>query len=184
MAEFQKIMTPIFRVAFPEVFQPRGFEGGEPKFSVTMLFDSDADLSEMKKLAKAASGDKWSKKKTPKNLKDPFRDGDDVEWDGFAGTTFVRATSKFQPGIVGRDASKALIRTEDFYAGCYARATVNAFAYDTAGNKGVAFGLQNLQFLKHGDPFTGRTNAEEDFDSLPDEDDEDSASGDEAPFDD
>lgn len=185
MAEFQKIMTPKFRVAFPEVFTPRAFQSGqEPKYSVTMLFDGDADLAALKQMAKDVAAEKWPGKKLPKGLKSPFRDGDEVEWDGFAGCTFVRATSKYQPGIVGRDASRAIVKAEEFYAGCYARATVNCFAYDTAGNKGVAFGLQNIQFLEHGEPFTGRTNAEDDFDSLPDLEEGESASGEEELFDD
>lgn len=178
-----KIMTPEFRVAFPSVFQPRSFDGGDAKYTVTMLFPKDADLGILREAAKQAMLERWpSKDKRPKKLKNPFLDGDEVEWDGFEGCTFIRATSKFAPGIIDR-AKKPITTEERFYAGCYARATVNAFAYDTAGNRGVAFGLQNLQFLRDGEPFSGRTKAEDDFDSLPDADDGESASGEETPFD-
>ena len=43
-----------------------------------------------------------------------------------------------------------------------------AYGYDKAGNKGVAFGLQNLQKLGDGERFSGRTAAEDDFDSVDD----------------
>jgi hypothetical protein len=40
---------------------------------------------------------------------------------------------------------------------------VTAYAYDKAGNRGVAFGLQNIQKLKDGEAFDGRSKPEDDF---------------------
>jgi hypothetical protein len=92
-----------------------------------------------------------------------------VAWDGFAGHIFARASSLYAPGVVDRQ-RQPIITADGFYSGCHARATVNAFTYDTMGNQGVSFGLQNLQFVKDDEPFTGRSAPEEDFDELPDED--------------
>jgi len=72
-----------------------------------------------------------------------------------------------QPGIVDQTLNR-IISEDDYYSGCYSRATVTAYGYDKAGNKGVAFGLQNLQKLGDGDRFSGRTAAEDDFDSVDD----------------
>jgi hypothetical protein len=159
-------MTPEFRASFPNVFTARSdFDGQEPKFSIVMLFDKKTDISALKKLCEQAVKEKWGDK-VPKNLRSPFRDGDTdkPDMDGYAGCVFVRASSKGRPGLV--DASVTpIVNQEDFYAGCYARATVNAFAYDKAGNQGVAFGLQNVQKLRDGEPFSGRTKAEDDFDA-------------------
>ena len=47
---------------------------------------------------------------------------------------------------------------------------MNVFTYEVQGSKGVTFGLQNIQFLRDDEPFTGRTSGEDDFDELPDED--------------
>jgi hypothetical protein len=70
-----------------------------------------------------------------------------------------------QPGLV--DASlQRIISEQDFYSGCYARATITAYGYDKAGNVGVAFGLQNVQKLRDGEAFSGRTAAENDFDAV------------------
>jgi hypothetical protein len=59
-----------------------------------------------------------------------------------------------------------IINEADFYPGCYARATVRPFWYDTAGNKGVAFGLQNIQKLADGEPLGGRVVASKEFEPV------------------
>ena len=89
------------------------------------------------------------------------------ELEGYEGMVFASATSKMQPGIVDQTLNR-IISEDDYYSGCYSRATVTAYGYDKAGNKGVAFGLQNLQKLGDGDRFSGRTAAEDDFDSVDD----------------
>lgn len=166
----KKVMTPKFRVSFPSVFKARAdFEGQEPKFSIVMLFDKATDISALKQLAQSVVLEKWGpdKAKWPQNLRSPFRDGD-VEGngkDGYTGVIFVRASSKTRPGLVDQEKVQ-ILEESDFYGGCYARATINAFAYDKAGNKGVAFGLQNIQKLADGEPFSGRTKAEDDFDAV------------------
>jgi hypothetical protein len=163
----KKVMTPEFRVSFPNVFQPRSaFDGQEAKYSIVMLFSKKTDISALKKLAQAVAREKWGDK-IPKGMRNPFRDGD-VEkegMDGYAGCVFVTASSKTKPGLVDQSV-QPIITGDDFYAGCYARATVNAFAYDRAGNVGVSFGLQNIQKLRDGEPFSGRTKAEDEFSAV------------------
>lgn len=163
----EKVLTPKFRVSFPAVFVPRSaMDGAEPKYSVVMLFPKEVDLSKLKAIAKQAVTEKWGDK-VPKDLRSPFRDGDDKEMDGYAGQIFITASSKMKPGLVN-GAREPIIDAGEFYAGCYARATVNAYAYDRNGNRGVAFGLQNIQKLEEGEPFSGRTKPEDDFDAVGD----------------
>jgi hypothetical protein len=164
----KKVMTPEFRVSFPSIFKARAFaEGMEPKFSLVMLFDKKTDLSALKKLAAEAVAEKWpDKAKRPKNLKNPFRDGSErSDTDGYEGCIFVAASSKQKPGIVDANV-QPIISEEDFYAGCYARATVTCYAYSQMGNNGVAFGLQNVQKLRDGNPFSGKSKAEDDFEAV------------------
>lgn len=161
-----KVLTPEFRVSFPSVFQAKSnFDGQEPKYSIVMLFPKTADLSRLKAIAKQALDEKWPGDKKPKNLRTPLRDGDEKELEGYAGHIFINCSTKLKPGIVNANRDP-IISPDEFYAGCYARATVNAYAYDTAGNAGVAFGLQNIQKLRDGEPFSGRTKAEDDFDAV------------------
>lgn len=172
----RKCTTPKFRVSFPTVFKPKSFKGGDPKYGLTMLFDKKTDLKAMKEAAKNAGIEKfgpvenWPKdKKTGKTkLKMPFRDGDDERdnLDGFAGCIFVNATSKSPPQVIDKDGRTPLTSEVDFYAGCYARATLIAFGFDNEGSKGIAFALQNLQKWEDGESFSGRPSAEEDFEPL------------------
>ena len=169
----KKITTGEFRVSYANVFEPTKFEGQTPKYGVTMLFPKGTDLSPMKKLAQEALNEKWpDKSKRPKGLRNPFRDGDTEkpDVDGYAGMTFVRANSKQKPGVVDRQRNP-IFTEEEFYSGCYARATLTAYAYDHAGNRGVAFGLQNLQKLRDGEEFSGRAKAEDDFEVYEDDSD-------------
>jgi hypothetical protein len=57
---------------------------------------------------------------------------------------------------------------EDFYAGCWARASVNPYAFDKIG-KGVAIGLGNIKKLSDDESFEGFTSAEDDFGDEPEE---------------
>ena len=169
------IMTPEFRVSFPAVFKARSSksdddgDAGTPKYGITMLFAKDADLSKLKAAAQAAAKEKWGDK-IPKNLRTPFRDQGDKGLEGYVeGAVFINATSLQKPGLVDRNREDIIDETE-FYAGCYARATLRAFAYDKKGNKGVAFGLNNVQKLRDGESLSGRTRAQDDFaDDLPEE---------------
>lgn len=161
--------TPEFRVSFPAVFQAKSAaEGQEPKFSITMLFPKTTDITPLKNAVAAAIREKWGDDKTkwPKGMRLPFRDGAEKDYEGYADTTFCTASSKMRPGLVARDMTP-IISPEEFYGGCYARATIAAFAYDKAGNKGVSWGLRNIQKIKDGEPFSGRSKPEADFEPIP-----------------
>lgn len=167
----EPIVTPKFRVSFPQVFEPKAYQGQDPKYSLTMLFGEDADLGKLKAAAKAAVVEKYGDK-VPKNFKTPFRKGEEKDHlDGYEeGITFVRATSTVEPEVVDRG-KEPLTSQRDFYAGCYARAIVVPFCYDTAGNKGVSFGLRSVQKIADGAPFGAGGSLVDEFDELPDEDD-------------
>lgn len=164
------IITPEFRVSYPYVFRPnKPMEANqEPKFSVTMLFPKDTDLSKLKQAAEQAAIEKWGAGKAPKNLRSPFRDQGEKESEGYVpGAIFITATSKQKPGLID-GANNDIVDETQFYAGCYARASIRAFAYDKAGNKGVAFGLQNIQKLRDGESLSGRMKAQAEFEPVAD----------------
>ena len=171
----KKIVTPIFRVSFPHVFEARAAMGeGEPKFGLTAVFDpknfSTKDKERwkaMQALANEVCMAKFKKKLNdlPANFKKPVRDGAEKEGlAGFgAGLLFSNLTTKFKPGIVDKDGKTKIIDdNEAFYPGCFARATITCYAYENKG-KGVAFGLMNLQKVADGARLDSRTDAEDDF---------------------
>ena len=159
----KKILTPKFRVAFPNVFKPKLNQQNEPKYGLVMLFDKNTDISELKELADEVAREKWPKG-VPTDLRSPFRDGNEKadKYDGFKDTIAVTANSNYKPGLVNQNVEE-IINQEDFYSGCYARATVNAYAYEKLGNRGVSFSVQNIQKLDDGEYLGGKSNPKDDF---------------------
>jgi hypothetical protein len=66
-----------------------------------------------------------------------------------------------------------ILDSSEVYSGCYARVSINAFAYNTNGNRGISFGLNHVQKTRDGDFLGGRTRAEDDFEALEDADSDD-----------
>lgn len=162
------VLTPEFRASFVYVFTPQKSDDPtkKPKYSVTMLFPKNADLSLLKKAVQDVMVEKFGQDKAKwPLLRSPFRDQKDKadKYKGYEpGCICITATSIDQPGVVDANVQR-IINPSEFYSGCYAVATVNAFYYDNKGNKGVAFGLRNLQKTREGDPLGNRSNPESDF---------------------
>lgn len=158
---------------------------GKMEFSVMAAFPPGTDLTVLKKMAFEACVKKWGadKAKWPaKNpvtgqggVRSPFRDqaerGKISEETGalvlpaglVAGAIFCNFKSEQKPGVVDENVQD-IIDTSKLYSGVWLRATVNAYAYDNKGNAGVAFGLNNVQKIKDGEPLGGnRTRATDDF---------------------
>ena len=90
-----RLVTPKATLSFPHLFLPQAAaQGAEPKYSASLIFDSGADLSELKKAANDAVIEKWPDLKTrPKTLKSPFRDGAEKELEGYgAGKVFINCS--------------------------------------------------------------------------------------------
>ena len=64
-----------------------------------------------------------------------------------------------------------ILDTSELYSGIYGRASINFYAFNTNGNKGIACGLNNLQKLRDGEPLGGKSRAEDDFSDDDDDDD-------------
>lgn len=163
-----KVTTGKVRLSFTHIFEPSAMEGQEPKYSTAILIPkADTDtlnaIKEAVELAKKNGASKWGGK-VPPNLKTPLRDGDIEKPDdeNYVGHYFLNASSKNKPGVVDANVQPVLDATE-VYSGCYARLTLNFYAYNASGNKGVAAGLGNVQKLAEGEPLGGFTRAEDDF---------------------
>jgi len=65
--------------------------------------------------------------------------------------------------VLGKNALVQITDEEEVYSGCYGYASVNFFAFNTAGNKGVAAGLNNVLKTRDGDYLGSRVSAEADF---------------------
>lgn len=182
--EFLKVMSPKFRLAFPNLFTPQdGKKESDPKrYGMTMLFDKNVDLSKLEKACvkqcEAFFGkEKFAKLRKNPNFKWPFRDGnvERDEYNGFENTIFITASAradKHKPGIVDRD-REDIIDPSEIYSGCYCRATLSVYAYDNESN-GVSFGVVNVQKLADGEPLgTAKASAADDFEDDFEDDDDD-----------
>ncbi len=163
-----KIITPPARLSFPWLFEPQQplQVGGKPMFSAVLLFPKSTDLSVLKAAIIAARDAKWpDPTKRPKGLRNPLRDGAEKDLDGYKDCFFLSAKSLMRPGVVD-EGVKAILDPTVIYAGCWVRASLSVYGYDKAGNKGVAFGLQNIQKLKDDAPFGSRAKPEDDFEAV------------------
>lgn len=70
-----------------------------------------------------------------------------------------------QPARANGQHPPTLIDASKIYAGSIVKASIDPFCYEVDGNKGVTFGLGNIQFVRDGDRLDNRTFAQDDFDS-------------------
>lgn len=165
------VLTPKFRVSYPNVFRPRKNElNGKEEYSVVALFPKGTDLTVLKKAVNDALESKFGKEKAkwPKKLKLPFKDqgakkktnaeGKEVLPSGYEdGAIYLDLKNTRRPTVVDQKVQD-IIDEKTFYPGCWARATVNIFAYDTAGNKGASISFSGIQKVAEGEPLGGGSN--------------------------
>lgn len=156
--------TPRFRGSYINVFKARKNDlNGKDEYSVVALFPKGADLSALKKAANDAIVEKLGADKTkwPKGLRSPFRDQAEREKDGKlpdgheAGAIFINLKSTEKPGIVDANVQD-ILEERQVYSGAWFIANIRPYYYDQKGNKGVSFGLLNLQKVADGDPLGGK----------------------------
>ncbi|MGV8846404.1 DUF2815 family protein [Tessaracoccus sp.] len=175
-----KVITGKARTSYCHVLEAYSNSPDQaPKFSTVLLIPK-SDKTTMKKLREAQAnalknGEKTVfKGKIPANWGDTIHDGDedaDLERNPeYAGCWYLSVSAKTRPGVVDQ-ALNPITDTTEMYSGCYVRASLNAFAYSQSGNKGVSFGLNNIQKMADGEPLGGRSRAEDDFEELDSEDD-------------
>ena len=169
-----KVITGVkTRWSYANVWQAKSINGGTPKYSVSLIIPkSDAKtVAAVKNAIQAAYEEGQSKLKGNSKsvpaltaIKNPLRDGDVERPDdaAYKDCYFINANSATAPGIV--DASRnPIIEHSEVYSGVYGRASINFYAFNSNGNRGIACGLNNLQKISDGEPLGGKTRAEDDF---------------------
>jgi hypothetical protein len=164
------------RFSYAHVFAPKTNEDGKPgKYAVCIIIPKEdkqavklvQDAIEAAKLK--GKSEKWGGK-IPANVKTCLRDGDiDREDDeAFADSWFINTSSNNKPGVkvLGDGSIEDALGEDDFYSGCYGAVTINFFAYENSGNKGVGAGLNNVIKTRDGERLAGGRSADEDFSDL------------------
>ncbi len=166
-----KVITGKVRFSYANVFEPKSINGSIPKYSISLLIpkDDEKTLSKIKQAienAKKVGVTKYGSK-LPANAKMPLRDGDTERPDDevYKGHYFINANSNDKPGILNKF-KIAITDPEEFYSGCYGYASINFYAFNANGNKGIACGLNNLMKIEDGERLGGKLSAETDFETI------------------
>ena len=169
------------RWSYANVWEAKSINGGTPKFSVSLIIPKTDTVTVQKIKAAIQAAYEEGQAKLKGNgrtvphltaIKTPLRDGDLERPDdeAYKNAYFINANSATAPGIVDADRQPILERSE-VYSGVYGRASINLYAFNSNGNKGIACGLNNLQKIRDGEPLGGKSRAEDDFATTDDEDD-------------
>lgn len=164
------------RLSYFHGWEPTSINGGPERYSVSVLIPKD-DKETIKAINDAVDAAieegiaKFGGKKPNKvAIKLPLRDGDtEREDEAYAGHWFINANSKTAPQIVDK-AVKPILDRDEVYSGCYARVSLNFYAFNSNGNKGIACGLGNIQKIRDGESLGGRSSAADDFSTEEDDD--------------
>ena len=169
-----KVITGVkTRWSYANVWQAKSINGGAPKYSVSLIIPkSDTKtVTAVKNAIQAAYEEGQSKLKGNSKsvpaltaIKTPLRDGDAERPDdeAYKDSYFINANSATAPGIVDA-ARNPIIEHSEVYSGVYGRASINFYAFNSNGNRGIACGLNNLQKISDGEHLGGKTRAEDDF---------------------
>lgn len=170
--ESTRVVTGVVRLSYAHIWQPQSFNGGTPKYSVSIIIPK-SNRTTIEKIERAiaaayreGSGKlKGSGRSVPplSALKTPLRDGDLERPDdeAYANAFFLNATSNRAPQIVDLD-RREINDESEVYSGVYARVSLNFYAFSVNGNRGIAAGLNNIQKVRDGEPLGGAT-AQQDF---------------------
>ena len=169
-----KCLTGVVRLSYAHLNEPYSNNGGEAKYGVTLLIPksdvatkADFDAA-IESAAQNGTRDKWNGVRPPV-LAIPLYDGDGVRPSGEAfgeeckGHWVITASSKTKPEVVHVSNINVPLAPTDVYSGMFARVTVNFFAYNANGKKGIGCGLGNVLKIDDGEPLGGHTNAATDF---------------------
>lgn len=172
-----EFVTGEVRIKWPRVFVP---DEETKKYSVTCLLpkSNTAVKARIDAAIRAATQEgsiKHWKGTIPPNLPNPVWDGDGKTSKGedypehcHGCWVFTASTDskKFPaPRVVDKNLKPIdALRASEIYSGAYATVLINAYAYDSHGNRGIAFGLDSIQKLRDGEVITGaRTSLAEAF---------------------
>lgn len=172
-----KMILKNVRLSYANLFEARENKSGDLRYSTALLIPKDhPQVDDLKaaidKEGEEKFGKKWAsmaKKSYP--LHDADEDGKAEDDPNYEGMYYINTSSKRQPQVVDRQVQK-IFDDSEIWSGCYANVSIAVFPFDVPENKGVSFGLNNVQKMKEGERLGGAPNADEEFEAM-DDDDED-----------
>lgn len=168
-----KVKLTNVRVSFPSLFRKAQFNGEETKYEATFLLNKEehaATIAEIEKhIQDKIKNDLKGAKIGPDKI--CLKDGDEIDYDGYAGHMSIKASNNKRPKVIDRDKSPLTEDDDKLYAGCYVNAVIELWTQNNSWGKRINANLLGVQFAKDGEPFAaGETASDDDF---PDFDDDD-----------
>lgn len=182
------MLSPEARLSYPALFTPKPPYGRpnapqeEWKYECTLLVPKTetAFMEDLKRTVELAvqeavadNGPRGWNGLRPPQIDTPVQDGDlprksgEPRPDNEKGMWIIKLKGKRKPQVRSAVNIKGQDLTEvECYPGCWVRATFNVGTYNTAGNKGVTFYLNNILKTRDDESFSGSTSAESDFAGL------------------
>jgi len=174
-----KFVSPEIRSSFPHLVKPAEEKFGS-KFSVSLGLpkDNEEAVEALFEVIRNAAENKWGPKapeQVGNSIKIFVEDCDELEKykddPVYKGCLKFSAKSDRRPGLVDPKLNPvALEDIEDFfYPGAIVRVSVTAYGTETGGSRTIAFGLNNVMFVRDGERIGGGSKAEDDFADYKDE---------------
>jgi len=170
-----KIKLNNVRLSFPALFRKAVFNGEETKYEATFLLNKEEHAAKIKEIDGAIKAKLKDDLKGAKLGPDKicFKDGDEIDYDGYAGHMSIKASSNDRPMVIDRNKSPLTEDDQKIYAGCYVNAIVELWAQNNQWGKRVNCNLLAVQFFKDGEPFGDGIRASvDDFDAFGDDEDD------------
>ncbi len=168
-----KITLKNVRLSFPSLFHKAVFDGKEGKYEATFLLDKSDEKTHKAVEDAIDAAIKEAKIKVPSD-KRCLKDGDDSEYDGYAGMWSIKASQSSRPTVIDRGKSPLTEDDDVIYAGCYVNAIIDIWIQNNQFGKRANANLFGVQFVKGGEAFGRKVeDVTDEFDELDDDDDDD-----------
>ena len=161
-----KIMLKNVRLSFPSLFKRSEFNGEQGKFEATLLLDKSDTKTYDQVMAAIDEALKEAKVKIPKD-KWCVKDGDDIDYDGYANTWAIKASNNSRPLLIDKDKAQLAGDDGQLYAGCYVNAQISIWIMNNNYGKRVLANVYGVQHIKDGEHFgSDNTSDVDDFDAF------------------
>lgn len=176
-----QLYLPNIRISYPTLFTPRAVRPGDtPKFGAQLMIPVDAPADPRNQVPGntlieqiwGARHQIWQAEfggveitNPQKEL--PFKDGNTLaqKHPEYVGYWILSANSRNKPHTVDENV-QPIIDESKIYAGCFVNASVGLFSYENMG-KGIACGLNGVQYASEGERLDGRPAAADLFQAVP-----------------
>ena len=168
MARANQVITGKVRISYADqIYKPKANDKGVLKYGCALLipksdkatYDRICAVAEHVKRTSQKGKDEAFYKAAPRTL----HDGDGVKPNSgepygpeAKGCWVINVSANDKPGIVDENLQPMM---EKINSGDYVRADLGGFWFETSGNKGVSFGINNVQFIERGERIDGRQDA-------------------------